>query len=191
MDNVKEKIEDELFYMLHEKTLDKITVTELCKKCKLSRQSFYYYFKDLHGVLEAIFKRQAENIMGTRRNVKSWKSGYVDLLRWSLEHEDYVMNVMNSVKREEIEHCVNRKIYGYAYGEVSRFAEKTDLPECQKEYISEFYSLSLTAHYIRWLEKGMKSTPESEGAKLGVLLDGNIFTAIQKFKQLNANNSAG
>ena len=53
MENMKEKIEDELFYMLHEKSLDKITVTELVKKCNVSRQTFYYYFKDVYAVLDS------------------------------------------------------------------------------------------------------------------------------------------
>ena len=186
MDNMKEKIENELFYMLHDKSLDKITVTELVKRCNVSRQTFYYYFKDVYAVLDSIFKREADSFMAAK-NLKSWKDGYVGLLNWTLEHRDYIINVLKSVPRENVEHCVSKKLHVYACTEVSRSAEGMKINEKQKEYIAEFYALSLTAYYLHWIESGMVEKPEFEGRTLSILLDGNLMNALRKFALLNEN----
>lgn len=185
---MKEKIENELFYMLHEKKLDKITVTELVKRCNVSRQTFYYYFKDVYAVLDSIFKKETDNLMGDAWNVKSWIEGYVSLLHWSLEHETYIQNVMSSVPRANIEHCVAKKLYTYAIAEVYRCSDELNVSDRQKEYIAEFYALSLTACFIKWIENGMVSSPELEGQKMGILLDGNLATVLKNFDAVNMKN---
>ncbi len=37
------------------KPFEKITVRDLVDKCGLNRNTFYYYFQDIYGVLEAVF----------------------------------------------------------------------------------------------------------------------------------------
>lgn len=50
--DMKSKIADVLNDMLKHKNLDKITVKELVDACNISRQSFYYHFRDIMDVVE-------------------------------------------------------------------------------------------------------------------------------------------
>ena len=50
--NMKAMIAETFFSMARGKSMDKITVTDLVERCKISRQTFYYHFKDIMDVLE-------------------------------------------------------------------------------------------------------------------------------------------
>jgi AcrR family transcriptional regulator len=41
--------------MMSEVSLDSISVTSLCKKCKVNRQTFYYHFHDIYDLLALVF----------------------------------------------------------------------------------------------------------------------------------------
>ncbi len=55
MGNTKRKIADGLQEMLHVKPLRKITVQDIMDCKDMKRQSFYYHFQDIYGVIEWIF----------------------------------------------------------------------------------------------------------------------------------------
>ena len=42
-------------HILKNKPLDRITVKDICEQCEINRNTFYYCFKDIYDVLEAIF----------------------------------------------------------------------------------------------------------------------------------------
>ena len=49
---MKSKISQSLTHLLQHKELDKITVKELVADCAISRQTFYYHFRDIMDVVE-------------------------------------------------------------------------------------------------------------------------------------------
>lgn len=50
--DTKRIIANALEEMLRNKSIDKITVSSLIEACGVSRQTFYYHFRDLMDVLE-------------------------------------------------------------------------------------------------------------------------------------------
>lgn len=50
--NMKRMIARELFSLIEEKGLDKLNVQMLATHCGISRQAFYYHFKDLGDVID-------------------------------------------------------------------------------------------------------------------------------------------
>ena len=55
--NMKGTIAMNFLEMAKKKDIDKITVKELAENCNISRQSFYYHFQDIYGVLEWTINR--------------------------------------------------------------------------------------------------------------------------------------
>lgn len=41
--------------LMHEKPFEKISVADICQKCEMNRQSFYYHFKDKYDLVNWIF----------------------------------------------------------------------------------------------------------------------------------------
>lgn len=54
-DRTKLALAKALQELLHTKTLDEVRVSELCMRCNLQRQSFYYHFQDKYDLVAWIF----------------------------------------------------------------------------------------------------------------------------------------
>ena len=81
---MKSVIADTFSQMLDKEDIDKITVTKLIAECHISRQTFYYHFKDIMDVLEWTFRRATrelvEQSLGTEDRIKSL-TAYVTFVR--------------------------------------------------------------------------------------------------------------
>lgn len=53
-ENIKEKIVYAFLEMTDKKGIDKITIKDLVEKCGISRQAFYYHFRDILDVIECL-----------------------------------------------------------------------------------------------------------------------------------------
>ena len=55
-EDMKSMIADTFSQMLEKEDIDKITVTKLIGECHISRQTFYYHFRDIMDVLDWTFR---------------------------------------------------------------------------------------------------------------------------------------
>lgn len=62
-EDMKAVIADTFTEMLDKEDIDKITVTKLIGECHISRQTFYYHFKDIMDVLEWAFRRATDELV--------------------------------------------------------------------------------------------------------------------------------
>ena len=60
--------------MMSEVSLDSISVTSLCKKCKVNRQTFYYHFHDIYDLLALVFLNEEIPGLSDANNVKDMLS---------------------------------------------------------------------------------------------------------------------
>ena len=64
-------------HILKNKPLDRITVKDICEQCEINRNTFYYYFKDIYDVLEAIFEDEVRLVMDEAKEGVTTASRYV------------------------------------------------------------------------------------------------------------------
>ena len=65
-EDMKAVIADTFTEMLNKEDIDKITVTKLIGECHISRQTFYYHFKDIMDVLDWAFRRATEELVKSK-----------------------------------------------------------------------------------------------------------------------------
>ena len=61
-EDMKLVIADTFSRMLEKEDIDKITVTKLSGECHISRQTFYYHFRDIMDVLDWTFRRSTQEL---------------------------------------------------------------------------------------------------------------------------------
>lgn len=61
-EDMKAVIAETFSRMIDKEDIDKITVTKLIGECHISRQTFYYHFKDIMDVLEWTFRQATEEL---------------------------------------------------------------------------------------------------------------------------------
>ena len=69
----KQAIVSGFLQILRTKSFDKITVKDICELCEINRNTFYYYFKDIYDVLDALFEIESQSVI---EDVKEGASFY-------------------------------------------------------------------------------------------------------------------
>ena len=59
----KERLKDALFQLLKVKSLDKISISEICTLASVNRNTFYAHYSSLNGLLEEIEANLLESVL--------------------------------------------------------------------------------------------------------------------------------
>ncbi len=105
----KRKIADCVKTLMRRKEISKITIQDIMGATHMSRQSFYYHFRDIYDVLEWIgqddFKQQL--VGETYDNLESWGC---DLMKIVKKEHIFYEKLVNEIEWPRIVGCVKRAI---------------------------------------------------------------------------------
>ena len=90
--DVKAAVADALLELIRRKDADKITVKDLVEVCGISRQTFYYHFKDIVDVVEWAAQQGVQRLVRESLNAATPQ-----------ESQPLVQRLLNSQRREAIE----------------------------------------------------------------------------------------
>ena len=178
-----------LLKLLQEKSIDKITVKDICELCEINRNTFYYYYSDIYQVLEEILKFETEKSLKEDQKYESFYEDFLKRYHLIIEYKKAVYNLYNSKNRDLIlkyfQDITEDFVEKYVYKEVKG---KKLLPEDIK-FIIDFYSSSMIGNIFRWMRKGMQEKQEQLIYKLSVSYQATIKALIAQFEENNCKKS--
>lgn len=92
-DRTKLALAKALQELLNTKSLDEVRVSELCSRCNLQRQSFYYHFQDKYDLVAWIFMQDTSRVFaacGSQLNLQFMSS----LLNTFYEKKQFYLRIM-------------------------------------------------------------------------------------------------
>ena len=102
-EDMKILIAENFTALLEKEDIDKITVKQLIEECHISRQTFYYHFRDIMDVLEWTFRRAATE--AAEQSLES--ENHLDALRiftsFVVENKNKLDRLVNSKNWIQIE----------------------------------------------------------------------------------------
>lgn len=168
--------------LLETTRFEDISVGELAKKCNVSRNTFYYHFKDKYDVIAWIFYSEITPIIG-EASVDNWSERLLSLCRYMQQNKTFYIKVLH-VRGQN---CFAEYLMKFYVNLVQDHFLKTKgnqvLEPEQINIISQFYAVGLTGVIISWAENGMETAPEPIVATLKELLSGEIFDKILALKE--------
>ena len=174
-----------LLKLLQEKSIDKITVKDICELCEINRNTFYYYYSDIYQVLEELLKFETEKSLKEDQKYESFYEDFLKRYHLIIEYKKAVYNLYNSKNRDLILKCfqdiTEDFVEKYVYKEVKG---KKLLPEDIK-FIIDFYSSSMIGNIFRWMRKGMQEKQGQLIYKLSVSYQAAIKALIAQFEENN------
>ena len=177
-----------LLKLLQEKSIDKITVKDICELCEINRNTFYYYYSDIYQVLEELLKFETEKSLKEDQKYESFYKDFLKRYHLIIEYKKAVYNLYNSKNRDLIlkyfQDITEDFVEKYVYKEVKG---KKLLPEDIK-FIIDFYSSSMIGNIFRWMRKGMQEKQEQLIYKLSVSYQATIKALIAQFEENNCKN---
>lgn len=181
----KNMIRKVFMYRLNERPFHKITVSNIAKDCKINRNTFYYHYQDIYGVLVEIFEEQFQIVVEEYNDTNSWEDSLWLASKFILENKKAIDHIYNSLYREELE----KYIYEASGNIMMRYVEQksADVPACfdDKKLIASFYQCALTEMVTRWIMGGMQEDPNVIIPRIGALFNGNIESSLQRSKDLD------
>lgn len=178
-----------LLKLLQEKSIDKITVKDICELCEINRNTFYYYYSDIYQVLEELLKFETEKSLKEDQKYESFYKDFLKRYHLIIEYKKAVYNLYNSKNRDLIlkyfQDITEDFVEKYVYKEVKG---KKLLPEDIK-FIIDFYSSSMIGNIFRWMRKGMQEKQEQLIYKLSVTYQVTIKALIAQFEENNCKKS--
>lgn len=178
-----------LLKLLQEKSIDKITVKDICELCEINRNTFYYYYSDIYQVLEELLKFETEKSLKEDQKYESFYEDFLKRYHLIIEYKKAVYNLYNSKNRDLIlkyfQDITENFVEKYVYKEVKG---KKLLPEDIK-FIIDFYSSSMIGNIFRWMHKGMQEKQEQLIYKLSVSYQATIKALIAQFEENNCKKS--
>lgn len=165
--------------LLAQKSLDKITVTEIADDCGVKRQTFYYHFQDIYDLLEWTFIREGEQFIDRERICDTWQDVYLEVLRYIEKNRDFTLNAYNSAGREHLEHYLHQIVYDLIAQFLEGMEGSEKIPPEDKSFICDFYKFGLVGILLEWIGRGMKENPEVIARRLNKLLKRHIEMDFQ------------
>ena len=93
---MKRIIAQQMLAMMRERSIDKITVKALIEACDISRQTFYYHFRDIMDVLEWILSQSMERMLQRSLKSGSPQEAMEIFIRETEENKDLIRNSFRS-----------------------------------------------------------------------------------------------
>ncbi|MBQ6354851.1 TetR/AcrR family transcriptional regulator [Candidatus Saccharibacteria bacterium] len=99
----KQAIKQAFLELLREKSMSEISVREISKKCGVSRNTFYYHFRDIPAVVEAIVVDQADELVAKHPTMNSIEECLYAVLDLTRDNQIVVRHIYNSLSRSVFE----------------------------------------------------------------------------------------
>lgn len=168
--------------LLMEKSLDKITVSDITEDCGVNRQTFYYHFQDIYDLIEWTYTNDALKALDGKKTYGTWQQGFLRICEYVLDNKAFVVNTYHSISREHLERFLYNEVFMLIMGVVEEKAEGMNVREEDKAFIAHFYKYGFVGLVLEWVGRNMKEDPQKIIDRLSLVMDGNITSALERFR---------
>ncbi len=178
----KRALEASLKKLLLEKPLNKITINDIAEDCGINRMTFYYHFKDIYDLVEWVCVEDATRALEGKKTYDTWQQGCLQIFEAVLDNKPFILNVYNSVSREQVEIYLYKLTYDLLKDVVEEKSAGMNVRESDKKFIADFYKYAFVGLMLDWVKNGMKSDPHIIIDHLTILMQGNITSALNRYR---------
>lgn len=175
----KRALEASLKNLLLKKPLDKITINDIAEDCGITRMAFYYHFKDIYDLIEWSCVEDATIALSGNKTYETWQEGYLQIFEAVLENKPFIMNVYNSVSREQVENYLYHLTFDLLEGVVEEQAVRMRVTEEEKRIIADYHKYAFVGIMLDWIKNGMKQDPEEIVENTSKMLKGTISLSLK------------
>lgn len=166
MSQTRTAIQQAFLQLARENPADKITVTDIVTRAGINRNSFYYYFEDLPGMIEITVQELFERTI--LQNRPQTLQECVDVLADIMsQNRSACMHLFRSRSRIDLQLYYHR-VCGFVvttFLESVEYLGKFHTPE-QKEAIAQYYKCLLLGLMTEWMAGGMRGDVKKSFASM-------------------------
>ena len=169
--------------LLQEKSIDKITVKDICEICEINRNTFYYYYSDIYQVLEELLRTETQKTLKEKQEKDSFYEEYLNKYHLVLAYKKAVYHLYNSKNRDLILKYLYDITEDFVRKYVQKEVEGTRLSTADIQFIVDFYSNSMIGNILRWMQRGMQEQQEKLIYKMSISYQATIKALIAQIEE--------
>lgn len=97
---VKEKLVSAIKILTIQKSIDAISVTDICRKADISRQAFYKCFKDKYDLVFWIYRKEADKLCDEYVEDHDYHKFLVKMLNIFKNDSEYYKNLLSTIETQ-------------------------------------------------------------------------------------------
>ncbi len=158
-----------LMELLNEKKFSEITISELCKKAGISRQTFYILFKAKENVVIFTLQDQYAYSLGDSIEGKLTMRKFCECYaQYIIANQDYLKTLVDN----GIEHLMYESLYCAMTCEKCQTAIHVD----NRTYAAHYLSGAIVSIMKAYVEEGCTTSREDLVEIIFTMFSGNLFT---------------
>ncbi|MEN6314426.1 MAG: dihydroxyacetone kinase transcriptional activator DhaS [Clostridiaceae bacterium] len=169
---------DSLKRLMAKTAFNQISVKDIVDDCGLTRQAFYYHFKDKYDLMNWIYYTETARFMSSYNNVEHWLDGLVDLCNYMRQNKTFYMNALNTTGQNSFQEYLRDYIRDISISVIENI-QNAEFEEEKWGFITEFISTAFVGMIVRWASNGMKDEPAEYVAKMRSIFDGSILSELE------------
>ena len=164
--------------LLETKSFLDISVGDIAQHCKISRNTFYYHFRDKYDVISWVFYTEITPLIGETLSIEKWGCGMRALCHYMQENKSFYMNVLQFEGQNSLADCLMDFYHNLVQNIILNAGGDQLLKPDQIRVIARFYAHGMSGVLLDWVKNGMVRDPDATVAMLEDLLSGEIFARI-------------
>lgn len=157
--STKDRIVDSLEQLLESETIDNLRTRQIIEKSGISKQTFYYHFRDKFEVLEASYMRMFGETLGRISKYYPFSEACEDLYDLFEEKRAMLKNACSSADPNGLLNIMQRTLYR-TYRE---YLEKRGLRMDDRILFAlKVFTIGGCETTVRWIESGMEKPSKKE-----------------------------
>lgn len=181
----KEIFRKTLKKLILEKEIKEITIFEISKESGLTRQIFYYYFKNIDKLIEYYFEKEMELLIKSKKTIKNINEIHLYYFDYLRENHIYMKKLYNSSKKEILRNALelmSKQIYTKI---VFDYINNKNISEDKKELFISFNSQILANFSYNFIKNGLRENSMEIILKISIIYIDNILSTLKKLEILN------
>ena len=128
--DVKSAVASALAEMMKHRSVDKITVKDLVEACGISRQTFYYHFRDITDVVEWAAQQAGQRVLAESLQANTPQAAVQRFVSFTVESWPLIQRMLSSQRRDAMERIMLQSVRGYLE---DLMAQRQDGPALNRE----------------------------------------------------------
>lgn len=157
----KKALSQGLKELMRKVPLEKIRVSQITEVTGVSRNTFYYHFSDINGLLSWTYDHEVVFSLESCQQLDSWQDGLMKVLIYTEDNRAFCMNTFHSLSRDRLEHFLYRITYDMLLAIVEMAPYGNDLEAQQRHEIADFYGRGIVAQVIHWLLTNLREPKQA------------------------------
>ncbi len=169
--------------LMANRPLEKISIKELAEAAQVNRQTFYYHFEDIYDLLKWTLQEEVIQLLAQQEGAGIWQEGLLQLFRYIEDNRAFATCALESVGHKHLKRFFYADINNIIGKVVQDVGNDMRIPEEHMNFLTHYYTISLAAMVVSWLQQEMDHTPEQLIQMIDTIIMDQLNGALHRMKK--------